>query len=52
MPRPNPVVPYDEDHLTPNDPNMEFLHSRYNPFDDNVAPYWINDWRPFDWDDW
>jgi hypothetical protein len=47
MPEPNPVIVYDEEHLTPNDPNAEWLNesNSINPFDDPAPPFWINDWR-------
>ena len=45
--RPNPVVPYDEEHLTPNDPNAKWDTESISPFDD-PAPFWINDWRGID----
>jgi len=38
-------IPYDEEHLAPNDDEMEFDESEVNPFDPDVPPFWINDWR-------
>jgi len=35
-------IPYDEEHLTPNDPNAEY---EYDMFGFIIPPWWIYDWR-------
>lgn len=47
-------MPYveDDEQIEPNDPNMEFDESQVNPFDPNIPPFWINDWRVEDRDDY
>lgn len=43
----NKLILYDEEHLTPNDPNAEYEYDWFGI----KPPFWIKDWRDYGWMD-